>query len=128
MTVKEKIEGYLIKLELNFEVIGDNTWLVRENGAGLSQVVVYAEDALVILRVKVLKVPDKNKAQLFEDLLRLNAADIVHGAYAIEGDNIILIETLEYKTLDLEELQAAIDAIGMALAQHYPLLAKYMTV
>jgi hypothetical protein len=29
--------------------------------------------------------------------------------------------------MDLGEFQASMDAIGMALAQHYPLLAKYMT-
>ncbi|NJL73213.1 MAG: YbjN domain-containing protein [Candidatus Competibacteraceae bacterium] len=53
-------------------------------------------------------------------------ADLVHGAYALEGDNVILIDTLEFETMDLEEFQASLDAVGLALAQHYPLLAKYM--
>lgn len=126
MTIKEKIQGYLRKLELDFEEVGDNTWLIRDDEAGLNHVIVYAEEPLVIIRVKVMGVPSKNREHLFEDLLRLNGEDLVHGAYALEGDNVILLDTLEHESMDLEEFQASLDAVGLALAQHYPLLAKYM--
>ena len=50
---------------------------------------------------------------------------MVHGAYAVDGTNIIIIDTLEADTMDIEELKASIDAIGLALAQHYRTLSKY---
>ena len=66
-----------------------------------------------------------NKESLFETLLRLNASDLIHGAYALDGDNIIITDTLRYETVDLEEFQASLDAIGLALAQHYETLIQY---
>jgi len=43
----------------------------------------------------------------------------------VSEDDVILIDTLQYETMDLEEFQASLDAIGLALAQHYPILSKY---
>jgi hypothetical protein len=50
---------------------------------------------------------------------------MIHGAYAIEDQSVILIDTLELPTMDLEELQASLDATGLALAQHYASLSKF---
>ena len=80
---------------------------------------------LVILRIHVMEVPAAGKEKLFEELLRLNATDMVHGAYAVDGKNVIIIDTLEADTMDLEEFEASIDAIGLALAQHYRPLSQY---
>ena len=55
----------------------------------------------------------------------LNAEDLLHGAYALEGDHVILIDTLELETMDLEELRASFEAIGLALIQHYKVLGDY---
>ena len=67
------------------------------------------------------------REKLFAELLRLNATDMAHGAYAVDGNAVIIIDTLEAETMDLEELQASIDAIGLALAQHYRSLSAYRT-
>ena len=50
---------------------------------------------------------------------------MVHGAYAVDGNNVIIIDTLEADAMDLEEFEASIDAIGLALAQHYRVLSRY---
>jgi len=121
---KTKIEGYMINLSLTHEEIGENIWLINDVEKGLGNVVVYAEDSLVTIRTKVMEIPDSDRGALFEELLRLNA-DMVHGAYAIEQEHIILLDTLEFETMDYEEFQASLDAIGLALAQHYPKLSKY---
>ena len=72
-----------------------------------------------------MEVPAAGREKLFEELLRLNATDMVHGAYAVDGKNIVIIDTLEAETMDLEEFEASIDAIGLALAQHYRPLSQY---
>jgi hypothetical protein len=77
------------------------------------------------MRIHVMEVPAVGKEKLFEELLRLNATDMVHGAYAVDGKNIVIIDTLEAEPMDLEEFEASIDAIGLALAQHYRPLSKY---
>jgi hypothetical protein len=125
MISKDKIEGYLMKLSLSFQEAGENGWLVRDPEKGLEDLLVMIVDSHVIMRVNVMKVPEAKKASLFEELLRLNATDMVHGAYGIDGSEIILIDSLELETMDLEEFQASMDAISLALAQHYRLLSVY---
>jgi hypothetical protein len=71
-----------------------------------------------------MKIPGENREGFYEDLLRLNN-ELVHGAYAIDDDNVVLIDSLVAPTMDLEEFQASLDSTGLALAQHYPRLAKY---
>ncbi len=41
--------------------------------------------------------------------------------------NIILVDTLEFETMDIEDFQASLDAVGLALAQHSPVLSQYRT-
>jgi hypothetical protein len=79
----------------------------------------------VILRVKVMELPEWDRGRLYERLLRLNAEDLLHGAYALEGDHVILIDTLELESMDLEDFRASIEAMGLALAQHYKILNEY---
>jgi len=125
MTATEKIEAFLINLGITFQQMSENSWLIHDAEKGLDQVVVIAEDPLVIIRVKVMPIPQKKREEFFERLLRLNSSDVVHGAYGLADNYVILIDTLQYATLDLEEFQASLDAIGLALAQHYPVLSDY---
>ncbi|MGA2973834.1 MAG: hypothetical protein ABSF77_00820 [Spirochaetia bacterium] len=125
MISREKIEGYLVKLSLTFHEANPGTWVVRDQQKGLENLLIVLSDPLVILRINVMLVPPSGKEKLFEELLRLNATDLMHGAYAVDGKNVIIIDTLEADTMDLEEFEASIDAIGLALAQHYRLLSAY---
>ncbi|MCX7039112.1 MAG: hypothetical protein NT005_08275 [Spirochaetes bacterium] len=125
MISREKIEGYLVKLSLTFQEAGAGSWVVRDAEKGIDNLLVILADPLVILRINVMEAPAAGREKFLEELLRLNATDMVHGAYALDGKNIIIVDTLEADTLDLEEFQASVDAIGLALAQHYRILSKY---
>ena len=125
MISREKLESYLVKLSLSFQDAGNGTWVVRDSAKGLENLLVQLADPLVIVRIHVMEVPEAGREKLFEELLRLNATDMVHGAYALDGKNVIAIDTLEADTMDLEEFEASIDAIGLALAQHYRTLSAY---
>jgi hypothetical protein len=125
MNSRDKIEGYLVDLSYNYEELGKNTWLIDDAEKGLRNLVVLVSEPLVILRVKVMELPAEEKEEFLERLLRLNAEDMVHGAYALEGGSVIIIDTLELETMDLEEFRASIEAIGLALVQHYKLLSGY---
>jgi predicted house-cleaning NTP pyrophosphatase (Maf/HAM1 superfamily) len=125
MISREKLEGYMHELALTYQEQGDNIWLVSGNQTGLENVVVMKADPVVVIQVKVMKAPQKRRAELFEQLLRFNATDMVHGAYALQGDDIVLIDSLEGESMDLSEFQASLDSFGVALSQHYQILAKY---
>jgi hypothetical protein len=50
---------------------------------------------------------------------------MVHGAYGIEGDNVVLIDTLQSENLDFNEFQASLDALLMASTQDYEKLNAF---
>jgi hypothetical protein len=120
-----KVEQYLIDLMLTYQEIGQNMWLIDDEDHGLQGVAVALADSLVIVRIVVMDAPKENRLEFFTKLLELNANELVHGAYALEDDKIVLIDTLEYDTLDYTEFRASLDALSLALIQHYPILAKY---
>jgi hypothetical protein len=82
-------------------------------------------DPLVIIQVQVMEAPKQNRLDLYTKLLELNACDMIHGAYGLEGDKVVIIDTIEYEALDFEEFRAILDAISLALTQHYPVLSVY---
>ena len=127
MVSREKIEGYILKLSLTYREAGKSSWIIQDSEKGIEDLVVILADPLVILRINVMPAPagGTGREKLFEELLRLNATDMVHGAYALDGKTIVIVDTLEADTLDIEEFQASIDAIGLALAQHYRVLSPY---
>ena len=64
-------------------------------------------------------------ATLSRRLLQLNATELVHGSYGIEGDSIVLTEAMELSHLDYEEFLAAYESMTLALASHLRELAPF---
>ncbi|MHB9291245.1 hypothetical protein Holit_00318 [Hollandina sp. SP2] len=120
-----KIEQYLIELMVTYKEVADNLWLLDDEEYGMEGVVIMYTDPLVIFRVMVMEAPQDHRLELFTKLLELNASDVVHGAYALDKDTVVLIDTLEYATMDYEEFRATLDAFSLALTQHYPILSPY---
>ena len=125
MNAREKIDGYLVRLGLSYQEPSPGTWLVSDAQKGLHNLVIALANSHVIVRMNVMEVPAGGREKLFEELLRLNASDLVHGAYGIEGRNVVIIQTLEADGIGLEEFESALDAIGLAVAQHYRILSPY---
>ena len=120
-----KIEQYLVDLMLTYQQVEDNLWLIDDDDHALNRVAVALTDSLVTVRVAVMNKPQKNLTEFYETILELNAKDIIHGAYALEDGKVLLIDTLEYDTMDYEEFRAVMDAFSLALTQHYPILSKF---
>jgi hypothetical protein len=120
-----KIETYLVDLNLKYREIAPNGWLINDDSRGLEETLVMFVAPLVIVRVKIMDLPTSRREEFYEQLLRYNVVDLVHGAYGIDGSDVILIDTLEYDSLKKEELEASLDAVALALNRHYPVLSKY---
>ena len=124
----EKIGQFLIDLMVSYREIEGNMWLLDDSALGLEGIVVAYTDPLVIIQADVMDVPDvpkEKQLEFFTLLLELNARDLTHGAYALENGKIVILDTLEYEGMDYNEFRASLDAISLALSQHYPVLSKY---
>jgi hypothetical protein len=119
MVTREDVENFLNRMEMDFEEVQEGLWLVRpheeEDGAPL---VISHEPPLLVFRLKVLDVPSDGQkcADLYRKLLEANATELVHAAYGLEEDDVILTESLEVENLDFNEFQATVDSFQMALA------------
>jgi len=120
-----KIEQYLIDLMVTYEQIESNFWLLDDEERSLQGVVIMYAEPLVIIRAELMDPPQKNLLEFYTKLLELNATDVIHGAYALDNNKIILLNSLQYDTLDYEEFRAALDSFSLALTQHYPILSAY---
>jgi len=122
---ENKIEQYLIDLKYNYQEVKPNFWLLDDAEHDLEGMVIMYAEPLVIFRVQVMTIPENNRLEFFKKLLELNASDMLHGAYGLEGEKIVISNSLEYETMDYGEFQASLDAISLALNQHYPILSVY---
>ena len=121
MATREDIEHYLIQMGHPHETIADNIWIVRD----AASIVISYEPPLVIFRSKLMDVPQKNREAFFRLLLDLNASEMIHGAYGIEDNIVVLIDTLQSQNLDLNEFQATLDALLLAITQDYQKLKSF---
>jgi len=120
-----KIEQYLIDSMLTYQQVGQNLWLLDDEDHSLQGIVIMQAEPLVIIRAEIMEVPKNNVLELYTKLLELNSSDIIHGAYALDKNKIILIDTLHYETMDYEDFRASLDSLSLALTEHYPILSKF---
>jgi hypothetical protein len=120
-----KIEQYLIDLMFSYREVDEALWYIDDEDHGLEGIAIMLAEPLVVFQATVMDAPRENRLELFTKLLELNGNDMVHGAYALEDNKIVLIDTLEYATMDYEEFRATLEAFSLALVQHYPILSKY---
>ncbi len=122
-----KIEQYLIESMCSFKEIDGNIWIINDEDNVLDGTAIFFTDPIVTIRVAVMDVPNTDNRDLYAKLLELNATDMLRGAYALDNNQIILICTLEYDTMDYEEFIAVLNSFSLALAQHYRVLLEYRT-
>src|SRR4029078_957899 len=95
-----------------YETIKPGIWLVKIDGSAL---VVSIAGPVVAFRLKMMDLPRSGREELYPTLLALNTTDMVHGAFGVEADTVVLVAALELENLDLNEFQAVVDDMAMAI-------------
>ena len=119
MVTREDLESFLIRMDLDYREVEPGMFLVQGRNSGLPMVVHHA-DSVLLIRMKLMDMPtaEDGKIELYRTLLELNASDVVHGAYGIEENELIISDTLELETLDFHELRASMESIELAAMTH----------
>ncbi len=133
MVTREDIEGFLDRLSADgasHREVEPGLWLVRPSGALAFDVVITHNPPVLLLRVKVMPLPTKGDelAAISRRLLELNAQDLLHGSYGIEGEDIVLTEALELAHLEYQEFLASYESMTLALTSHMRELAAFREV
>jgi hypothetical protein len=120
----EDLESFLQKLERRFERVDDGTYLVA-GAPNQPPIAIRVAPPVLVIQVPIGPAPQEEtpaQARLFRRLLELNASDLLHAAYALEGGEIVLGAALELDNLDLNEIEAVLADMDVALAEHVPAL------
>ena len=126
VTSIDDLEAYLSRLDRKFEKVDDKTYLV---GLGPNQppAVMRVAAPVVVVQVEVGDAPAAGApgaATLYRRLLELNSSDLLHAAYGIDGGRIVLASALELSSMDINELEAVLANIDLAVAEHVPALRE----
>jgi len=118
------IQAYLLNMELSYEEPREGTWVINAID-GAQNMVIHLAGPVVVFRVKLMEIPRHHREELFRTLLELNASEMMHGAYGVEGDAVVISDALQLENLDYNEFAATVDDITLAVASHHGRLAKF---
>lgn len=118
--LNDRIESYIIELGLPFEQVKDGLWLIHDEIDYIDNIVVYHTAPVLTFRVKLIDTPEEMvQPVLFRRLLELNATSMIAGAFGLEDESVVIVDTVQSPNLDKNEFQAAIDSIALAVREHY---------
>jgi Putative bacterial sensory transduction regulator len=123
MKSAEDVESYLMRMGVAYETIKPGIWLVKIDGSSL---VVSIAGPVVAFRLKMMDLPRSGRDELYRTLLALNTTDMVHGAFGLEGETVVIVHALALENLDLNEFQAVVDDMSMAVSKHHDTLARFV--
>src|SRR5262245_42838231 len=116
MRTREDIESYLIRIGQPYDEVREGLFVIKD--AYEDSIVLSVSPPIVVFRLKGVALPDARREELFHELLKLNANELVYGAYGIEDDAVVLVASLALENLDFNELQAVLDEFTMAVSNH----------
>jgi hypothetical protein len=127
MNHAETVESHLLQTSVPHEQLNESTWIVQLEDQRHSRIAVKVQDPIVLFSTPILELSANtpNREGLFRALLELNA-DLMHSAYGLEGERVILSGAQQASSLSLHEFQAVLDDMTMALDTHSEKLAAWI--
>jgi len=114
-----KVNEYLLELgfEIRYADAQENILVVDKPELGIRNLVIGCGDPLLILEQYLLELPAPS-LDIYRQLLQKNR-DIIHGAFALDdtGRRLIFRDTLQIDSLDLPELEACVNSLGLLLSE-----------
>jgi len=104
---------------------GEGTFILRGPDGTLIAVRVAAPIVAIHAEIGPLPKDEGHQLKFYRRLLELNATDLMHAAYGIEGDRVVLSAALPLDNLDANELDATLSDIDIALVRHTKELAHF---
>lgn len=115
-----KVKDYLLELDYTivYESQEDSLLIIENEDMGIKEMVVGCADPLLIMEQYIFEIKHKSM-EVYEKLLKKNR-DIIHGAFTLDetGTKVIFRDTLQIENLDLNELEASFNSLGLLLSEY----------
>jgi hypothetical protein len=125
-----KVKNYL--LELNHDITHENQAegiiIIADELLGIKDLVIDCNEPLLIMEQFIVTLRNDVSAEDYLRLLQINR-QVVHGAFGVDvtGKKLLYRNTLQLENLDLNELQASINSISLALSENSEFLLNIST-
>lgn len=119
MATVADVESYLMRTGVDYEEFEGGTWVIRGESAHSADIVIRVEEPIVVFRMKVGAIPKDGMEGLLRQLLTLNAQEMLHAAFGLEDDMIVVGGAQQLENLDFNEFQAMLDDIYLAVNKNY---------
>lgn len=117
----DKIKNYLAELEITIlkEDREKEIFIIESLEDGISNLMIGIAEPIVILEQYLFDLNASNASKVTKELLIKNR-DIVHGAFALDGDGkrVIFRDTLQIETLDINELEGTLSSLSLLLSEY----------
>ena len=126
MRTVQDVESFLIRMGQPYDDLGNGMFVVHDEGRP-GDVAIKVEEPIVVFRTKVMQLRAARREELYRMLLDMNAREMVHGAYGIEDDAIVMNAAMPLENLDYNEVMAVLDEFALAMSKHLPRLRGFHT-
>jgi len=114
------VKDYLLEInyDITYESITDNIIMVNKESNGIKNLILGIATPILIIEQHIFNIKNQNE-EVFKSLLQKNR-DIVHGAFVLDetGEKVIFRDTLQIENLDLNELEASLNSLGLLLSEY----------
>lgn len=126
MSYTDTLESYIHRMELAADKVSADTWVVAPESCRHARIILRLDEPIVLYTSPLFSVSEATPDQLglFRKLLQLND-QILHCAYALDGNQVVLSGAHQVADLDFSEFQAMIEDMSMALDSHLEQLAPW---
>jgi len=116
----QMVKNYLTDLnyEISFENKEEGIMVIQKESNGVRNLILGVATPILILEQFIFKINNQSE-MIFKSLLQKNR-DIIHGAFVLEetGEKVIFRDTLQLENLDLNELEASLNSLGLLLSEY----------
>ena len=122
-----KIKDYLTELDLKItdEDEAKELVIVEDPDNGIQNLIIDCVPPIVVLEQIIMPVT-KDNCDFYKRLLQMNR-ELVHGAFILDEEckYVSYRDTLQLENLDMNELEASIQSLSLALAEYGSELLEY---
>ncbi|WP_010520345.1 CesT family type III secretion system chaperone [Aquimarina agarivorans] len=116
----QMIKEYLFQLnfDISHESETENIIMISKESEGIKNLILGIATPILIIEQHIFDIKNNN-AEIYKSLLQKNR-DIVHGAFVLDesGERVIFRDTLQIENLDLNELEASLNSLGLLLSEY----------
>ncbi|MEM2367344.1 MAG: hypothetical protein QXQ50_03815 [Candidatus Bathyarchaeia archaeon] len=121
----EQVQEVLRRTGLPITEMGQNLWQVDVEGYAILLTYKPQEDVLELI-LPFSTVPEGAGEEFYRFLLEKNFDEVLYGAFAIKGREVVLVDRLNCADLHEQEVIGSVKALKNAMLQSIPIIKAYL--